>query len=61
LAQGLYREGAITYMRTDSFTLSETAIEAAGKVIEKEFGRNYHQERRFKTKDAGAQEAHVHR
>ncbi|VVM25350.1 DNA topoisomerase I (EC [uncultured Gammaproteobacteria bacterium] len=58
LAQGLYREGAITYMRTDSFTLSETAIEAAGKVIEKEFGRNYHQERRFKTKDAGAQEAH---
>jgi DNA topoisomerase-1 len=27
-------------------------------VIEKEFGRNYHQERRFKTKDAGAQEAH---
>jgi DNA topoisomerase-1 len=45
-------------MRTDSFTLSETAIEAAGKVIEKEFGRNYHQERRFKTKDAGAQEAH---
>jgi DNA topoisomerase-1 len=47
LAQGLYREGAITYMRTDSFTLSETAIEAAGKVIEKEFGRDYHQERRF--------------
>ncbi|CAB5497979.1 DNA topoisomerase I (EC [Bathymodiolus azoricus thioautotrophic gill symbiont] len=58
LAQGLYREGAITYMRTDSFTLSETAIEAAGKVIEKEFGRDYHQERRFKTKDASAQEAH---
>ncbi len=58
LAQNLYREGAITYMRTDSFTLSETAIEAAGKVIEKEFGSNYHQQRRFKTKDAGAQEAH---
>lgn len=58
LAQNLYREGVITYMRTDSFTLSETAIKAAGKVIEKEFGSDYHQQRRFKTKDAGAQEAH---
>ncbi len=58
LAQNLYREGAITYMRTDSFTLSETAIEAAGKVIEQKFGSDYHEVRRFKTKDAGAQEAH---
>ncbi|CAB5497516.1 type I DNA topoisomerase [Bathymodiolus thermophilus thioautotrophic gill symbiont] len=58
LAQNLYREGAITYMRTDSFTLSETAIEAAGKVIEQKFGSEYHTVRRFKTKDAGAQEAH---
>ncbi len=58
LAQNLYREGAITYMRTDSLSLSETAIEAAEKVIKKEFGSDYHQERRFKTKDAGAQEAH---
>jgi DNA topoisomerase-1 len=32
LAQNLYREGAITYMRTDSFTLSETAIEAAVRL-----------------------------
>ena len=58
LAQNLYREGTITYMRTDSFTLSETAIEAAGQVIEKEYGPEYHQVRRFKTKGAGAQEAH---
>ncbi len=58
LAQNLYREGSITYMRTDSFTLSETAIEAAGKVIIEKFGSEYHEVRRFKTKDAGAQEAH---
>ncbi|HIC40139.1 MAG TPA: type I DNA topoisomerase [Piscirickettsiaceae bacterium] len=58
LAQNLYREGTITYMRTDSFTLSETAIEAAGQVIEKEYGPEYHQVRRYKTKGAGAQEAH---
>lgn len=58
LAQNLYREGAITYMRTDSFTLSETAIEAAAKIIKQEFGSEYHHARRYKTKDAGAQEAH---
>ncbi|SFV79071.1 DNA topoisomerase I [hydrothermal vent metagenome] len=58
LAQNLYREGTITYMRTDSFTLSETAIEVAGQVIEKEYGPEYHQVRRYKTKGAGAQEAH---
>jgi DNA topoisomerase-1 len=58
LAQNLYREGTITYMRTDSFTLSETAIDAAGQVIEKEYGPEYHQVRRYKTKGAGAQEAH---
>ncbi len=58
LAQSLYREGSITYMRTDSFTLSETAIETAGQVIVKEFGSDYHHIRRYKTKDAGAQEAH---
>lgn len=58
LAQNLYREGAITYMRTDSFTLSETAIEAAEKMIKQKFGDQYHHARRYKTKDAGAQEAH---
>jgi DNA topoisomerase I (EC 5.99.1.2) len=58
LAQNLYREGAITYMRTDSFTLSEEAIAAAQKEITSKYGAEYHQARRYKTKDAGAQEAH---
>lgn len=58
LAQNLYREGAITYMRTDSFTLSEEAIAAAQKEITAKYGAEYHQARRYKTKDAGAQEAH---
>jgi DNA topoisomerase-1 len=58
LAQNLYREGAITYMRTDSFTLSEEAIAAAQKEITSKYGAEYHEARRYKTKDAGAQEAH---
>ena len=58
IAQNLYREGIITYMRTDSFTLSEEALTAARQVIEREYGSDYHQLRRFKTKDASAQEAH---
>ena len=58
LAQNLYREGAITYMRTDSFTLSEEAIAAAQKEITAKYGAEYHEARRYKTKDAGAQEAH---
>ena len=58
IAQNLYREGAITYMRTDSLNLSETAITAAKEVIESTHGAQYYQERRYKTKSAGAQEAH---
>ena len=41
LAQGLYEDGYITYMRTDSTTLSDTAISAARQVIERQFGREY--------------------
>ena len=58
IAQDLYREGSITYMRTDSFNLSETAITTAKEVIETNLGVDYYQERRYKTKSAGAQEAH---
>ena len=58
IAQNLYREGIITYMRTDSFTLSEEALTAARKVVSSTYGEQYHQLRRFKTKDASAQEAH---
>ncbi len=58
LAQKLYEEGYITYMRTDSTNLSETAIQAMGAEIVKQFGKEYHHERRFKTKNESAQEAH---
>lgn len=58
LAQRLYENGHITYMRTDSTILSGQAIKAAEEYIKKEFGDTYHQVRQFKTKDKGAQEAH---
>jgi len=52
--------GLITYMRTDSVSLSDESLNAASEVIDKEFGENYRhpQPRRFKTKSKGAQEAH---
>ena len=58
IAQNLYREGAITYMRTDSLNLSELAITAAQEVIVSKFGSEFHQTRRYKTNSSGAQEAH---
>lgn len=58
LAQRLYEAGHITYMRTDSTTLSGQAINAAKDYIIDNFGANYHQVRQFKTKNASAQEAH---
>jgi DNA topoisomerase I len=58
LAQRLYENGDITYMRTDSVNLSQLAIAAMAGFITKEFGREYHQARTFTTKTAGAQEAH---
>lgn len=58
VAQKLYEEGYITYMRTDSTNLSESAIQAMGGEIVKQFGQRYHHERRFKTKNESAQEAH---
>jgi DNA topoisomerase-1 len=57
-AQKLYQEGKITYMRTDSMTLSGQAIAAAAKYITSAFGPQYSQIRTFKTKNANAQEAH---
>lgn len=57
-AQKLYQEGKITYMRTDSVTLSGQAIAAAKDYITSAFGENYSQIRTFKTKSANAQEAH---
>ncbi|PWG80418.1 type I DNA topoisomerase, partial [Pararcticibacter amylolyticus] len=58
LAQRLYESGKITYMRTDSVNLSELALDAAWKEIAQAWGPQYHQQRKFKTKSAGAQEAH---
>jgi DNA topoisomerase-1 len=60
LAQGLYEEGYITYMRTDSTTLSQTAIDAARKVIERQYGREYLTDgpRTYAKKSKNAQEAH---
>jgi DNA topoisomerase I len=58
LAQRLYEEGNITYMRTDSTILSGQAIGAAETFIKKEYGDTYHQRRQFKTKSESAQEAH---
>lgn len=58
VAQRLYESGHITYMRTDSTTLSGQAIKAAEEFIKKEYGAQYHQVRQYKTKNASAQEAH---
>lgn len=58
LAQELYEQGAITYMRTDSVHLSSQALEDCRAYIEKKFGKDYHQQRVYKSKLASAQEAH---
>ena len=58
VAQRLYEEGYITYMRTDSVNLSQEAINAAKQHIIKEFGENYSRPRNYTTKSSSAQEAH---
>jgi DNA topoisomerase-1 len=58
LAQKLYESGKITYMRTDSVNLSETAMEDIRNQITSQYGKEYYQERRFKNKNESAQEAH---
>ncbi len=59
-AQELYETGYITYMRTDSVNLAESALRQAQEVISKKFGQAYAlpSPRRYKTKSKGAQEAH---
>ena len=57
-AQRLYEAGHITYMRTDSVTLSETAQNSIKNAIETKFGSNYHQSRNFTNKSKNAQQAH---
>jgi DNA topoisomerase-1 len=58
VAQKLYESGHITYMRTDSVNLSDTALNAAADEITSAYGDKYYQHRKYKTKSAGAQEAH---
>ncbi len=57
-AQRLYEAGHISYMRTDSVSLSETALTAIETEIKSKFGDQYSQPRKYKSKDENAQEAH---
>lgn len=57
-AQKLYEKGFITYMRTDSFFLSESALKEIHATIQKEFGNEYLSPQHYKTKAKNAQEAH---
>ncbi|OGZ32132.1 MAG: DNA topoisomerase I [Candidatus Niyogibacteria bacterium RIFCSPLOWO2_12_FULL_41_13] len=58
IAQKLYEQGFITYMRTDSVTIGKEALGAIHKEIEKTYGREYCDPRAYKTKSKSAQEAH---
>ncbi|MBS1779141.1 MAG: type I DNA topoisomerase [Bacteroidetes bacterium] len=58
LAQKLYENGHITYMRTDSVNLSETANENIQKAVVEQYGDKYYQQRKFQNKNESAQEAH---
>lgn len=58
VAQRLYEAGLITYMRTDSVNLSETAVQGAKNEIESAYGKEYFTLRKFKNKSNTAQEAH---
>jgi DNA topoisomerase I len=58
LAQRLYESGKITYMRTDSLNLGDTAMSDIKSAISKNFGDKYLQVRKYKNKNESAQEAH---
>ena len=58
IAQKLYEKGFITYMRTDSTNLASSAIQEISSVIIKKYGKEYLENRNFKTKSKNAQEAH---
>ena len=58
VAQRLYESGRITYMRTDSVSLSMDAMKAIHKQIEKDYGSHYCNPRKYQNKNKSAQEAH---
>ncbi len=55
VAQRLYENGHITYMRTDSVNLSNQSLNSAQKYITDAYGTKYHEKRVYKTKNASAQ------
>lgn len=58
IAQRLYENGHITYMRTDSVNLSNTALGDITNTVKSMYGDQYHQFRKYKNKNESAQEAH---
>ncbi|MDG1841516.1 MAG: type I DNA topoisomerase [Crocinitomicaceae bacterium] len=58
VAQNLYESGKITYMRTDSVNLSDTAIDSAKEAIIQSYGEKYSNPKKYTTKNSNAQEAH---
>jgi DNA topoisomerase-1 len=58
IAQKLYESGYITYMRTDSTNLGQQALDQIATVVEKQYGKNYLEFRKYTTKSKNAQEAH---
>ncbi len=58
VAQKLYENGHITYMRTDSVNLSDLALQSSKDAIIKDYGEEYSHTRKYKTKSRSAQEAH---
>ena len=58
VAQRLYESGHITYMRTDSVNLSQTAVDAAKAEIVRAYGADFSNPQKYTTKSSGAQEAH---
>ena len=58
IAQKLYENGYITYMRTDSVSLSNTALGEISNTVKSMYGEKYHQSRTYRNKNESAQEAH---
>src|SRR5690606_17264466 len=58
VAQRLYEAGRITYMRTDSVNLSDTALQSAEQEIKSAYGDKYHKRRQYRRKSTGAHDAH---
>jgi DNA topoisomerase-1 len=58
IAQKLYESGYITYMRTDSTNLGQQALGQISGIVEKKYGKDYHQFRTYSAKSKNAQEAH---